>query len=142
MRRVCKVFVLLNLLLSLVTYCFAAPQDTIIGNWEGDIDLCLGLPHVKEQLEMESPEDKEAIVSYLDILHSIIKMEITKDTITIDVGRPEKETANYTVTDSTDNKVYITILEETNDEMILEIVDEDHIIVHEVNGFVVTVAFC
>lgn len=142
MKRVCIVFVVLNLLLSFAAYCFAASQDTIIGNWEGDIESYLELPFIKEQLDsLESEEDKEGMVLYLALLHGAISVEITKDTITLNMGS-EGGTANYEVTKATGNNVHINILEEPNEEWILEIIDEDRLIVHDVDGSEVTVLFC
>lgn len=142
MKRACTVFLLLSLLFSLVTCCFAAPQDIIIGNWEGDLESYLELLFVKEQLDaLENQEDKDGALLYLALFYGVISAEITKDTITLSLGS-EGGTTNYEVAKVTNNNVHINILEETIDEWILEIVDENHLIVHDVEGSEKTVLFC
>lgn len=142
MRKVCMFFVVLSLLFSFNTYCFAAPQDTIIGSWEGDIESYLELPFVKEQLDsLESEEEKEGMVLYLALFYRVISAEITKDAITLSIGT-EGGTVDYEVAKVTGNNVHINIIEETIEEWILEIVDEDHLIVHEVDGSETTLLFC
>lgn len=129
-KRICLFFVLFNLFFSLATSCLAAPQDTIIGSWQGDMDSYLAEPDSKAELEKLNPEDREPFLLFLEGLYNSLKIEITKDTIVFDLGFPEKKTFEYTVIDSTDDSVTINIVGEET-KMILQVVDQDHIKIYE-----------
>lgn len=144
MKKVCSVLLSFSLFFSLVTSCLAASQDTIIGNWQGDADLLMAQPDIQVQFEGESTEVQEAMLAYLEALNEMLKVEIAEDTLAliVDIESQEKDIANYIVTDAVDNKVYITIIDEVNADIVIEIVDEDHIIMYEVAEGGLETGFC
>lgn len=127
MRRVGYFFVMFVLFFSLVAFCLAAPQDTIIGNWQGDIDSYLADPATKADLEQQSSEDKELFISFNQLVYEVLKVDITKDTMVLDIGFPEKELSKYTIINSTDNSITINAVGKKTEKLLIQIIDEDHL---------------
>ncbi len=132
MRKTLSVFVFFTLLFSLTASCIAAPQEVIIGEWKGDFELFLTLPEGDEQFDADGPEFREAKIDFYNLLHNLISIEINKEEMTLDFGSGEPDITSYTITDTTDDQVYITIEKVYMDTIILRVIDEDHIVMYTV----------
>jgi hypothetical protein len=100
-------FLLFSLFFTQLTSCFADNQLAIIGNWEGDIDSYLADPNTIANVEEQEAQMQDSYVSFLKEYYQHMMVDITVDTLTINIEGFSNATAKYKIVSSTGNSIKI-----------------------------------